>query len=63
MHWNLLGIDFAVEFAATASLKFSDGITKLGFAALTLLCFGLAFYMILLVVRTMPLGITYSALA
>lgn len=44
-------------------MKLSDGFTKMGFAALTRLCFGLAFYMMSLVVRTMPLGIAYSVWA
>lgn len=63
MHWILLAIGVAIEIAATASLKLSDGFTKLGFAAVTLMCFGLAFYVMSLVVRTMPLGIAYSVWA
>lgn len=63
MHWPLLAIGIAIEILATASLKLSDGFTKLGFAALTLLCFGLAFYVMSLVVRTMPLGVAYSVWA
>ena len=63
MPWVLLSIGVAIEILATASLKLSDGFTKLGFAGLTLICFGLAFYVMSLVVRTMPLGIAYSVLA
>ena len=63
MHWLLLAIGIAIEILATASLKLSDGFTKFGFAGLTLLCFGLAFYVMSLVVRTMPLGIAYSVWA
>lgn len=63
MHWVLLSIGIAIEVLATASLKLSDGFTKLGFAGLTLICFGLAFYVMSLVVRTMPLGIAYSVWA
>lgn len=63
MHWFLLAIGIAIELLATTSLKLSDGFTKLGFAGLTLICFGLAFYMMSLVVRTMPLGIAYSVWA
>ena len=63
MHWVLLAIGVAIEIGATASLKLSDGFTRLGFAGLTLLCFGLAFYMMSLVVKTMPLGIAYSVWA
>lgn len=63
MHWILLGIGIAVELAATTALKLSDGFTRLGFAGLTLVCFALAFYVMSLVVRTMPLGIAYSVWA
>lgn len=63
MHWFLLAIGIAIEILATTSLKLSDGFTKLGFAGLTLICFGLAFYVMSLVVRTMPLGIAYSVWA
>lgn len=63
MHWILLAIGIAIELAATTSLKLSDGFTRLGFAGVTLICFALAFYVMSLVVRTMPLGIAYSVWA
>ena len=63
MHWLLLAMGITVEILATASLKLSDGFSKPGFAGLTLICFGLAFYVMSLVVRTMPLGIAYSVWA
>ncbi|MDJ0630020.1 MAG: multidrug efflux SMR transporter [Rhodobacter sp.] len=63
MHWILLAVGIAIEILATASLKLSDGFTKIGFGGLTLVCFGLAFYVMSLVVRTMPLGIAYSVWA
>lgn len=63
VHWALLATGVAIEILATTSLKLSDGFTKLGFAGLTLVCFGLAFYVMSLVVRTMPVGIAYSVWA
>lgn len=63
MHWVLLSIGVAIELLATTALKLSDGFTKLGYAGLTLICFGMAFYVMSLVVRTMPLGIAYSVWA
>ena len=63
MRWLLLSIGIAIEILATSSLKLSDGFTKLGYAGLTLFCFGLAFYIMSLVVRTMPVGIAYSVWA
>ncbi|MDJ1017213.1 MAG: multidrug efflux SMR transporter [Paracoccaceae bacterium] len=63
MHWYLLAFGIVLEVGATTSLKLSDGFTKLGFAALALLGFAAAFYMMSLVVRTMPVGIAYSVWA
>ncbi len=63
MHWILLSVGIAIEIGATTALKLSDGFTKLGFAVLTLACFGLAFYVMSLVVRTMPVGVAYSVWA
>lgn len=63
MHWFLLAVGVAIEIAATASLRPSDGFTRPGFTALTLMCFALAFYLMSLVVRTKPLGIAYSVWA
>ena len=63
MHWILLAIGVGIEILASVSLKLSDGFRRLGYAGLTLLCFGVAFYFMSLVVRTMPLGIAYSVWA
>jgi len=63
MHWILLALGIGIEILATASLKLSDGFTKLGFAGFTLVCFGAAFYVMSLVVRTMPVGVAYSVWA
>lgn len=63
MHWVLLSLGIAIELVATTALKLSDGFTKLGLAGLTLICFAAAFYVMSLVVRTMPLGIAYSVWA
>ncbi len=63
MHWILLAIGIVFEVGATTALKYSDGFTRWGFAALSLLGFGAAFYMMSLVVRTMPVGVAYSVWA
>lgn len=63
MHWALLALGVAIEILASASLKLSEGFTKTGYAGLTLLCFGVAFFIMSQVVRTMPLGIAYSVWA
>ncbi len=63
MHWILLAVGVCIEILASASLKLSDGFTRIGYAGLTLACFAVAFYVMSLVVRTMPLGIAYSVWA
>lgn len=63
MHWMFLAIGIAIEILASASLMLSDGFTKIGYGLLTLACFGVAFYFMSLVVRTMPVGIAYSVWA
>ncbi len=63
MHWILLIIGIVFEVGATTALKYSDGFTKWGFGALALAGFGAAFYMMSLVVRTMPVGVAYSVWA
>lgn len=63
MHWILLALGVSIEILASVSLKLSDGFTRIGYAGLTLACFGVAFYVMSLVVRTMPLGIAYSVWA
>ena len=63
MHWLLLAVGIAIELLATTALELSDGFTRLGYAGLTLLCFGLAFYVMSLVVRTMPVAVAYSVWA
>lgn len=63
MHWILLAAGIAIEIAATTALKMSDGFTKWAFAGLALFGFGLAFYVMSLVVRTMPVAVAYSVWA
>lgn len=63
MHWALLGLGVGIEILASAALKLSDGFTRIGYAGLTLLCFGFAFFIMSQVVRMMPLGIAYSVWA
>ncbi len=63
MHRVLLALGVGIEILGSASLKLSEGFTKIGYACLTLVCFGVAFFIMSLVVRTMPLGVAYSVWA
>lgn len=63
MHWLWLGLAIGSEVFGSAMLKISDGFSKplpsLGVVA----GFGLAFYFLSLVLKTMPLGTAYAVWA
>ncbi len=63
MQWLLLALGIGIEILATASLRLSEGFSKPLYAGLTLACFAAAFYVMSLVVRTMPVAIAYSVWA
>lgn len=48
------------EVIGTSALKASDGFTRLGPSLLTALAYALAFYLLALTLRTMPVGIAYA---
>jgi len=48
------------EVIATSALKFSDGFSKFWPSLVVVLGYGLAFYLMSLVFRTMPVGIVYA---
>ncbi len=48
------------EVVGTSALKASDGFTRLGPSLLTALSYGMAFYLLSLTLRTMPVGIAYA---
>jgi small multidrug resistance pump len=56
----LLAIAIATEVAATISLRYSDGFTKLLPAALTLGGYALSFYLLALVLRDISVSTTYA---
>jgi small multidrug resistance pump len=58
--YGLLIAAVIFEVIGTSALKASDGFTRLGPSALTALSYGLAFYLLSLTLRTMPVGIAYA---
>lgn len=48
------------EVIATSALKASDGFTNIGPSILVISGYGLAIYLLTLVLKTMPVGITYA---
>ena len=60
MPWVFLTIAIAAEIVATLSLKASDGFSRLGFAAVSVVGYGVAFYCRALVLKTILVGIAYA---
>ncbi|ULJ60683.1 SMR family transporter [Wielerella bovis] len=59
-HWILLAISIACEIFGTTMLKHSDGFTKLVPTLAAMCAFGVAFYLVSLVFRVLPVGIVYA---
>lgn len=58
--WILLFISILCEICGTTALKYSDGFTKPAPTIIALCAFGLAFYMVSIVFRTLPVGLVYA---
>ena len=56
----LLGIAIVAEVVATTALKASDGFTRWLPSAVCVLGYGLAFYMLSLVMKSLPTGVVYA---
>jgi len=59
----LLTIAILAEVAGTVALKYTDGFTNLGPSALVVAGYGLSFWMLALVLRDLPIGLTYAVWA
>jgi small multidrug resistance pump len=60
MNWFYLAIAIVAEVIATTSLKASDGFTRPLPSTLVVLGYGIAFYMLSLTLRTIPMGVVYA---
>jgi small multidrug resistance pump len=58
--WLVLGGAFNAEVVATSALKASDGFSKLIPSLVTVAGYAIAFYLLSLTLRTMPVGIAYA---
>jgi small multidrug resistance pump len=56
----LLGLAICCEVVATASLKASEGFTRLGPSIVVVLGYAGAFYLLALCIRYLPLGVAYA---
>ncbi len=60
MKWIYLTLAILSEVIATSSLKSSEGFTKLFPSLLVIAGYGLAFYLMSLTLKEMPVGIAYA---
>lgn len=58
--WVLLLIAVAVEVAGTASLPRTEGFTDLRWSAFVLGCYAAAIVLLSVIVRTLPVAVTYA---
>ena len=59
----LLSIAIASEVAGTVALKYTDGFTRIGPSALVVVGYGISFWMLALVLKELPIGLTYAVWA
>ena len=61
MHpYALLGIAIVAEVIATSALKSSQGFTRLWPSVVTVIGYGIAFFMLSQVMKSLPTGIVYA---
>jgi len=60
MTFVYLALAIVAEVFATSALKASAGFTRLGPSVAVVVGYGLAFYLLALVLRVMPVGIAYA---
>lgn len=58
--WLFLAVAIVAEVIATSSLKASDGFTRPWPSMLVIVGFGIAFYLLALTLRVIPMGIAYA---
>ena len=58
--WLILLAAIGSEIVGTTALRFSEGFTRLIPSLLVVLGYGMAFYLLSLTLKTIPLGTTYA---
>ena len=60
MAYLYLGLAIIAEVIATSSLKASEQFTRLVPSTIVIVGYGISFYLMTLVIKTVPVGITYA---
>jgi small multidrug resistance pump len=60
MAWLYLVFAILSEVVGTTALKYSDGFTRIGPAAVTLVAYALSFVLLAQVLRVIPVGVAYA---
>jgi len=60
MHYVYLAVAIVAETIATSTLKATEGFTRPGPTAVVAVGYALAFFLLSIVVRTLPVGIVYA---
>ena len=58
--WMTLGAAIVAEVIATSALKASEGFTRLGPSLVTAAGYGVAFWLLALTLRSLPVGVAYA---
>lgn len=58
--YAFLGLAILSEVVATSALKASDGMSRLGPAAIVVIGYGIAFYLLALSLKSLPVGMVYA---
>ncbi len=59
-NWVFLALAIVAEVVATSSLKASDGFTRLTPSVIVVVGYGVAFYLLSLALRSIPVGTAYA---
>ncbi|MCR9089114.1 MAG: multidrug efflux SMR transporter [Rhodobacteraceae bacterium] len=60
MPWIYLGLAILGEIIGTTALKASDGFARWPYSVLAVLGYGVAFYFLAIVLKTIPVGVAYA---
>lgn len=60
MPWLYLSLAIVFETIGTTALKASAGFTRLAPSALVVLAYGLSFWLLAMVLKTIPVGVAYA---